>query len=286
MEGYLDSVDSLDSRKFLIAVKRLADSLSYGADKSPFLGAGVEYVQSRAYEWGDPIKSIDWRVTARTGKVFVKEYEAPKRLPCYLLMDTSASMTVTSGPRSKYAMAVHIAGGIALACLERISPVGLVGVGDRDLRIKPSLSKEQILQWLHLLRHYRYDEGTTLSQRLAELSPSLSNASLIIALSDLHDDRALPALKQLAQRHDVVAIQLQDPAETHLEGAGFFRAREAETGRDFVTHGKSKWLDQDRIEAELKRTGIDHILLRTDQPIAHSLRNFFRARGLLGRGAR
>ncbi|QDU56539.1 DUF58 domain-containing protein [Aeoliella mucimassa] len=286
MEGTLHNIEPLDSRQFVIAIKRLATSLSYGNDRSPFLGSGLEYVQSRPYQFGDSVKSIDWRVTARAGRVFVKEYEAPKRLPCYLLIDTSASMTISSHHISKYWMAIHIAGGIAFACLDRASPVGVVAVGERTLRVEPSLSKTQILQWFHELRSHRYDESTSLGMRVAQLSPRLSSTSLVIVLSDLHDPRAVPALRQLAEQHDVAVIQLQDPAESGVRRAGFVRAGEAETGKQFTTRSGRKWLEHDETAEALKRRGIDHLLLPTDQPFVHNLRNFFRARDLLRRGAR
>lgn len=286
MQGTLDAADHLDARQFLIAVRKLADALNYGTDKSPFLGSGIEYAQSRQYLPGDPVRSIDWKVTARTGKVFVKEYEAPKQFPCYLLLDTSASMTVTSVKRSKYAAAVHIAAGLAFACLDRVSPVGVVGVGGRDYRADPSLSRPRVLQWLHDFRRFRYDEPTTLGRRVAELGPTLPNRCLVFVLSDLHDDAALPALKLLAQRHDVAVIQLQDPAETGVAGAGFLRAGEAETGRVFVTRSARRWVDPAKTARELKRAGVDHLLVRTDRPFAADLRNFLRGRNLLGRGQR
>jgi uncharacterized protein (DUF58 family) len=286
MEGRIEHHDVLDSRKFLVAVKRLADSLNYGMDSSPFLGAGVEYVQSRPYQYGDPIKLIDWRVTARTRKVHVKEYEAPKRMPVYLLVDTSASMTISSHHPSKYETAVFIAGGLAFASLERISPVGLLGVGGRRLHVRPSLSRDQVLQWLHRLRTFRYNEPTSLGARLIELTPSLTQRVLVIVLSDLHDPRAIPALKRLAQEHDCAVLQLRDPAEDRLHGVGFVRAGEAETGRPFVIRGRLRGLDPMLMEEQLKKAGVDFLLIQTDRPYVSRVRQFFKHRNLLGRGAR
>jgi uncharacterized protein (DUF58 family) len=286
MEGYLDSLDILDSRQFLLAVKKLADTLSYGTDRSAFLGAGIEYVQSRPYQWGDPVRSIDWRVTARTRRVYVKEYEAPKRMPCYLLIDTSASMAVSSVRKSKYAIAVHIAGGVAFACLDRVSAVGVVGVGGREMRVEPSLAAGQIMQWLHKLRTFRYDEPTSIGRRITELAPTLTSRALVVALTDLHDPSALPALKLLAQKHDCVVVELRDPAEEGVPGAGFVRAGEAETGRMFVSRGRHIGSSRKDTASELCRAGIDHLLVRTEQPFAGKLRYFFQSRHLLGRGAR
>ena len=284
-EHLLEQRDPLDARRFEVAVKQLANSLSYGSDRSPFVGAGLEYAQTRPYQAGDSVRAMDWRVTARTGRPHVKEYECPKRMPVWLLVDTSASMTLRSREPSKYELAVQVAGGLALACLERVSPVGVLGGGERGFRVEPSLSRGQVFQWLHRLRRYRLDEGTAVGRRLAELGARLRERSLIMVLSDLHDPGAVPALEAVAQAHDCLALQLQDPAEVGLPGAGFLRAREAETGRGFVARGARAQATSAAARA-LKRAGVDHLTLRTDRPFLAALRQFLRARSLLGRGAR
>jgi uncharacterized protein (DUF58 family) len=284
--GWIEDLGTLDARQFTIAIRKLANSLTYGIDKSPFLGSGTEYVQSRPYQPGDSVRSMDWRVTARTGHHYVKEYEAPKNVPCLLFMDTSASMTVSSTAKSKYETALFIAGGLALACLDRASPVGVVGAGERALRIQPSLSRARVLEWVLRLRTYRFDERTTLARRIREVAPTLGQRTLIVVLSDLHDDEAITALKRMSQLHDCVVLQLEDPAETGLRGSGFFRASEAETGREFVTHGRRRWHDPAAMARELKRCGVDHLHVRTDKPFVPSLRELFRGRGWVARGTR
>lgn len=286
MQGVLDSLDTLNSRQFFIAIRRLADSLGYGTDRSRFLGSGNEYVQSRPYQWGDPIRSIDWRITARTGRVHIKEYEAPKQIPAYLLIDTSASMTISSRPLSKYGLAVHIAGGLAFALLDRVSPVGVVGIGSRPLRFPPSLSRDKVMMWLHQLKNYRFDETTTLERRIAELGTTLPSRSLIILLSDMQDPSGLKALKQLGQKHDCIALHLIDPAEFGIAGAGILRGQEAETGREFVFRSKRIAYQPEQLAGDLRRAGMDYLDLRTDQPFVARLRQFFKGRNLLGKGTR
>jgi hypothetical protein len=105
-------------------------------------------------------------------------------------------------------------------------------------------------------------------------------------LSDLHDPKGLPALKRLNQEHDVVAIQMIDPAEDGLKGSGFIRGQEAESGRTFVSHGRKQWLGREHVAQELKRAGVDHLVIETDKPIAHRVRYFFESRNILTRGAR
>ena len=127
--------DELAHGDFEMVVRRLADDLAFGTDASLFTGSGLEYAQSRPYEAGDPIKQMDWRLTARMGKPYVKEYEALKRTDVLLLLDTSASMAVGSTRLRKHDLGVWLAAAIGLIAQRRLSPTAVIGGGERTNKI-------------------------------------------------------------------------------------------------------------------------------------------------------
>ena len=270
--------DPLDARQFELVVRRLADALAFGQESSPFLGAGIEYVQSRLYQPGDPVKLIDWRVTGRTGRFHVKEYEAPRQMPVYLLVDTSASMRVGSCSPDKYTWAVRLAGGLALAAVEHMNPAGLMGVGESDLHHRPSLSRRAIMQWLHHLRHDAKAGTTTLGRKVRELIPRVEQRCLFVVLSDLHDPDAIPAIKLMAHDHDAVVLHLEDPAERGALKAGIFQGAEAETGKTFTGHGRTRFTGRQDAE-RLAKAGIAYLHLPTEEPVLPKVRHFLKNRG-------
>jgi len=271
--------DPVDSRQFELAVKQLADSIAFGPDDSIYHGSGLEYSQSRIYLPGDSVKLIDWRVSARTGKFYVKEYQEPRQIPLYILLDTSASMCVSSLRLSKYAWAVRIAAAVALAAQSRLTPVGLVACGEREMRISPTLARNDVMRWAHRLRRHGFLEGTLLGRRTRQLIPSLRRRSALMVLSDLHDADAPAALRLVAQEHECIVLHFRDPAETGIRGAGLFRGREAETGRSFFASGRRRSFADCDMKKRLTRHGIDYLLLETNRPILARLRQFLKARG-------
>ena len=279
----LESISRDDSRSFELAVRRLADSFHFGMDASPFTGSGIEFHQSRPYEYGDPVKSIDWRVSARMGKVFIKEYLSTKQVPVYLVVDTSASMTLSSTAISKYALAVALAGALAVASLDRMSPVGVIGSGSRAIQLSPTLSHPSLMRTLHHLRTYTWNESTQLTRNLQELDQRLALRHLIIVLSDMHEPGVVPPLGCLAQRHECMVIQLSDPMEHSHPVRGFVRAREAETSREATLSFSANRSGLPDLKNLLSGYQIDHLNLRTDQTPLSRLRSFLQGRLSMGR---
>ena len=271
---------------FEMVVRRLADDLAFGADNSLFVGGGLEYASSRPYQPGDSVRMLNWRLTARTGKPFVKEYEALKRTCVYVVLDTSASMSVSSTPLTKHGVAVWVAAAVGLVAQRRLSPVALMGAGERTTPLVPSLLRSDLWRALEPLRRGDFSEGTRVAERLAQLSNRAPRRSVIVVVSDLHDPAALGALRHAAQKHDCVVVHTIDPAEAGGLRAGFFRGREAETGADFLGHSGTAWAGAETIRVDLARCNADYIDLRTDVPFIALLRRFLAARGHQARGRR
>ena len=276
----------LTDRSLEIAVKRLANDLRYGQDPSPFVSSGVDYVQSRPFVDGDSVRDIDWRVTARSGRHYVKEYESLKTTPVFIVFDTSASMVFSSRPTSKYQLGLILAGGIALASLRRLSPVGLLASSQHSQYFPLSSSRQRVFGWLAQLRVPRRDSRTELADRLSELQASMPTRSLVIVISDLHDTDSVAAIKRTHLRHDVAVVQLQDPAERGNLRGGVFRGSEAETNTGFIARSRSKWFTQATPQTQLAESGIDHLLLSTDQSFLAPLRRFLSARDTAAQGLR
>jgi len=275
--------DELARGDFELVVRRLAEDIAFGADNSLFVGGGLEYAGSRPYEPGDSVRMLNWRLTARTGKPFVKQHEALKRTCIYTLVDTSGSMAVSSTPLSKHDLAVWIAAAVGVIGQRRMSPVAVVGAGDRETRIQPSLARNDLWRDIEPLRTGVLNEPTRLGERLRSLLARVERSSVIVVISDMHDPAALPALKHAAQGHDCIALHLQDPAEEGNLRAGFLRTREAESGLHALAHSRTRWTAPDTLRSELVRAGVDYLRLRTDRPFIPALRHFLGNRGGLTR---
>jgi uncharacterized protein (DUF58 family) len=280
----LPAPESLARGDFDIVIRRLADDLAFGSDTSRLLGSGLEYASSRPYIPGDSVRLLNWRLTARTGRAFVREYEALKRTDAYLVIDTSASMAVSSTPRTKHDLAVWIASALGLVAHRRMSPVAVVGGGERSVPLVASMSRSDLWQSLEPLRMRSFEERTELGARLRQTAARANKSSLFVVLSDLHDPDAIASVRNAAQRHDVMAIHLLDPTETEPVRAGYIRAREPETGRAFTGTSRSRFGDPDLMRDELLRSGADYLRLVTDRAFIPPLRHFLSSRGFLSRG--
>ncbi|MEY3232500.1 MAG: hypothetical protein RL689_2589 [Planctomycetota bacterium] len=278
---------SLARGNFELVVRRLADDLAFGSDVSRFVGGGLEYASSRLYQPGDSVRQLDWRLTARTGKPFVKEYEALKRTCVHIVVDTSASMAVASTPLSKHDIAVWTAAGVGLLAQRRMSPVAIIGAGSRHAPMSPSLRASDLWRAIDPLRSPACDEPTTLAARLTRLRAALDRTAMVLVISDLHDPSAMSALRQMGQRHDVAVVHTVDPAEIAPFRAGYFRGEEAETGRSFLGRGSDATTGRvERVRTDLAGAGIASVCLRTDEPFVAPLRRFLAGRAALSRGVR
>lgn len=275
----LSILPGLSDRQYVLVMRQLSNRLSSGANASVFLGAGIVFLQSRVYHPGDPVRSIDWRVMARTGRPHVKEYETQTHTPVYLVVDNSASMSRSAGDLSKYAVAALMAGGLAFAALAGGNPVSVM-VTNGGACPRPTFSTSLLTERLRQLRYYSATSAVPLGTALCKLRDALSCRSYVAVLSDLHDDCAVTPMRAISLRHESVTVRLSDPAEVRPLRSGFVRLRPAEgTGSGFAS-GRQRPGDAGDVGEALRRAGVQVLRVDPGRAFDPQVRSFLRNAGL------
>ncbi len=276
----------LDPRRFELELRALAETLEYGGDRSRYRGSGMDYAQSRPYQEGDPYRSIDWRILARTGLHYVREYESLRGAELYLVVDRSSSMGVGAHWPTKHGWSVRLAGAVALSSFRRLTPVGLASLGPTELFQRATRSLSATRRWIDVLRRERACGAGGLTRSLAAVQSVARPRSLVVVLSDLHEPEAAPLLRTLAVRHDLIVLALRDPAERSDARVGFLRAREAETWRPLLVDGKVQPPSIEGLLSELTDLGADTAAFDIDGEVAAAVSELLFRRRRTARGMR
>ena len=289
-------------RRVEVRTNRLVNDMMVGAYLSHFKGRGMDFEELREYIPGDEVRDIDWNVTYRMGRPFVKRYREERELALVLAVDISGSSAFGSLRRSKRDFATEVAATLAISATRSSDKVALLLFTDQvELFLPPRKGRRHILR---LIREMLFFEpkrrGTNIPGALAFLNHVLHRRAMVFLLTDfLHSFGPTPAQPQTGRdtlqevgltnaRHDLVCVHLHDPRESTLPAAGLLTLEDAETG-ELLEVDSSRAIVRDRFErtnaerlAELdrafRRAGVDTLSFSTAEPFAQTLQRFFETR--------
>ncbi|MGA8705444.1 MAG: DUF58 domain-containing protein [Steroidobacteraceae bacterium] len=286
-------------RELEIRTRRMVDDSMAGAYHSVFKGRGMDFDEVREYSPGDEVRTIDWNVTARAGRPFVKKFTEERELTIFLLVDISASGNFGSGAMSKRDLAAEIASVLAFSAIRNSDKVGLILYTDRIERyLPPRKGRRHVLR---VVRDILFQEplgiGTDTVKTLDVLNHVLHRRAVVFLISDFETNgdptqaRAAlrRAVRQTNRRHDLIAVHIEDPREQALPNVGIIALEDAETGEiielDTARTTVRKRFNElslaraGRLRNDLRAEGVDIVQLRTDTPYIPALQRFFKSRG-------
>jgi uncharacterized protein (DUF58 family) len=284
-------------RRVEVRTRRLVDSSFAGEYRSLFKGQGMEFAEVREYQMGDEVRSIDWNVSARMGRPFVKRYVEERELTIMLALDMSGSSRFGTRARFKHELAIELAGVLSLAAVRNNDRVGLMLFSDRVEHALPARKgRKHALRLIRdLLTVQPEGRGTSFSVMVDRLMRLLPHRSVVFLASDFIATDVEKPLARLAQRHDVIAVTLEDPAERVLPDIGAARLEDPETGA-IVEIDTSHPLVRNAFAARIAkedesrrklfgRLGLDERVVHTEHGYVDALLAFFRARARRPHGA-
>ena len=277
-------------RKIEISTGRLVNDVFAGQYESVFKGRGMEFSEVREYQPGDDIRLIDWNVTARYGKPFVKKFSEERELTVMLMVDASGSSYFGSRNAMKYELSAELAAVLAFSALRNNDKVGMIFFTDRIERfIPPKKGRSHILGIIReILLFSPGGKKTDIAHALEYLNEIIKRKAIVFILSDFLDTDYERLLSITNKKHDVVALTLNDPLERSIPPCGIIRLNDAETGKetmldafsDEVRSGIARRFDERFNERKkmFNRIYLDHIDIWTHQDYVKPLIAFFRRR--------
>lgn len=286
-------------RQIEYTTRRMINDVVSGNYRSQFKGHGMQFSEHRNYVDGDDIRHIDWKASARkVGDPLIKKYEEERELTVLLLVDVSGSQEFGSQSKLKREVAAEVAGMMAYAAVHTGDKVGMLLFADGvEKTVPPKKGKSHVLRLVRDVLSHRSPvtgtkHGTDLAGALENALRVMKHTGVVFVISDFMAEGYASALKRLAKKHDVIAIDIADPRESEVPAVGIGLFVDAETGEEFSVDTGSfrfrKWLKESIEKREsalaetLKGSKVERLKLSTAEDYPAALVKYFRARAQRG----
>lgn len=278
-------------RQIEIKTRGLSNNIFAGQYHSAFKGKGMSFSVVREYQYGDNVRDIDWNVTARYNKPFVKVFEEERELTVMLLIDVSNSLDFGTVKQLKKDMVTEIAATLAFSAIQNNDKIGVIFFSDRiEKFIPPKKGRKHILYIIRELLDFKPEsKRTDIKMAVEYLTNVIKKRCTTFMISDFIDENDFRNALTIANRkHDIVAIQVYDRRMAELPDVGLMKVRDAETGHEQWIDTSSRalrrahndwWIQRQGVLNEtFTKSNVDSVSIRTDQDYVKSLLNLFAKR--------
>lgn len=278
-------------RKIEIKTRGLSQNIFAGQYHSAFKGRGMAFAEVREYQFGDDVRDIDWNVTARFRKPFVKVYEEERELTVMLLIDVSGSLDFGTLHQMKCDMATEIAATLAFSAIQNNDKIGVIFFSDRiEKYIPPQKGRKHILYIIReMLDFHPQSKKTDVGMAVAYLTRVIKRRCTAFLLSDFYNQKDMSQELEIANRkHDIMAIQIYDKRAKTLPNIGLMKVRDAESGHEmYIDTSSAKlraahtnyWLHRQAVLSEtFAKSKVDWMSVATDEDYVKSMMALFAKR--------
>lgn len=280
-------------RKIEIKTRGLSRNIFAGEYHSAFKGRGMAFSEVREYQYGDDIRNIDWNVTARYNKPFIKVFEEERELTVMLLVDVSGSREFGSFDKLKKNVITELAAILAFSAIQNNDKIGLIFFSDTiEKFIPPKKGRSHILRIIRELIDFEPQQrGTNITEAIRYLTNAIKKRCTTFLISDfIQNEKDLEnALSIGNNKHDLVALRIYDERETELPPIGMIKLKDAETGNYIWVDSSNKSTQQaykqwwttlsGQLDNSFKKSGVDYVNINTNDDYVRALISLFKKRG-------